>query len=43
VKNDATRLASLPDNDRVWISLGTAFQVTPSSRIDVGASYLAIG
>ncbi|MEJ0100144.1 MAG: outer membrane protein transport protein [Pseudomonadota bacterium] len=43
VKNSTTRLAAMPDNDRVWLSLGTRYQLTPNSRIDVGASYLVIG
>ncbi len=36
------RLVSLPDNDRVWLSLGTQWKVNQALALDVGASYLKI-
>lgn len=42
VKNDAHRLVSLPDNDRVWFSLGAQYAVSATSSLDLGAAYLYI-
>lgn len=36
------RLASLPDNDRMWFSLGTQWAATKAVTVDLGASYLKI-
>lgn len=42
VKNADHRLVSLPDNDRVWLSMGTQYTVSPGSVVDVGLAYLHI-
>lgn len=43
VKDAASRLVSLPDNDRVWLSFGAQYKPTPQSRFDFGGSYLVVG
>ncbi len=42
VKSETTRLASLPDNDRIWISVGGQYQHNANSKLDFGLSYLII-
>jgi long-chain fatty acid transport protein len=42
VKGAATRLVSLPDNNRLWLSLGSQWQPSKDSTLDVGAAYLYI-
>jgi long-chain fatty acid transport protein len=42
VKGATTRLVSLPDNDRVWFSLGAQWKPAKTTTIDVGASYLLV-
>jgi long-chain fatty acid transport protein len=42
VKNATTRLVSLPDNDRVWFSVGTQWKPAKTTTIDVGAAYLLV-
>ena len=42
VKGASTRRVSLPDNDRVWFSIGAQYAVSPSSTLDLGAAYLYI-
>jgi len=42
VKDESTRLTSLPDNDRVWFSLGAQWAPSKASRFDLGASYIYI-
>ncbi|TXT28066.1 MAG: long-chain fatty acid transport protein [Rhodocyclaceae bacterium] len=42
VKGATTRLVSLPDNDRVWFSIGTQWKPAKNTTIDVGATYLLI-
>jgi long-chain fatty acid transport protein len=42
VKRAATRLVSLPDNDRVWFSLGAQWAPSKASRLDLGATYIYI-
>ncbi|MDQ7988282.1 MAG: outer membrane protein transport protein [Candidatus Dactylopiibacterium sp.] len=42
VRSDASRLTSLPDNDRLWLTLGAGYALDRDSRIDVGAGYLFI-
>lgn len=42
VKGATTRLVSLPDNDRVWFSIGTQWKPAKNTTIDVGATYLFI-
>jgi len=42
VKRAETRLASLPDNDRVWFSFGTQWAPDKTSRVDFGVSYIVV-
>ncbi|HTH39160.1 MAG TPA: outer membrane protein transport protein [Rhodocyclaceae bacterium] len=40
VKGDATRLVSLPDNDRIWLSVGGQWKASKNSTLDFGLAYL---
>lgn len=40
VKGAETRMVSLPDNNRVWLSLGAQWKLSNASRIDFGGAYL---
>lgn len=40
VKSEATRLVSLPDNDRTWLSAGAQWTPKKGSTVDVGVTYL---
>lgn len=40
--NDNFRTARIPGNDRKWLSLGADWQVSPTSKFDVGYSHLFI-
>lgn len=42
VKGAATRLVSLPDNDRTWFSFGTQWTPKKGSTVDFGIAYLAL-
>ena len=42
VKRAATRLVSLPDNDRVWFSLGAQWATSKTTRLDLGATYIYV-
>jgi long-chain fatty acid transport protein len=42
VPNAETRSVRLPDNDRYWFSLGATYQMSKSSRVDVGYTYIHI-
>lgn len=42
VQSAAHRLASLPDNDRVWLSFGVQFMPSKASRLDVGYAHLFV-
>ena len=42
VKRAETRLASLPDNDRVWFSFGTQWAPDKTSRLDFGVTYIVV-
>ena len=42
VKDESTRLVSLPDNDRVWLSFGTQWVVDKASKLDLGMTYIYI-
>ncbi len=42
VKSAEHRLASLPDNNRVWLSFGVQFMPSKTSRLDVGYSHLFV-
>ena len=36
------RTVRLPDNDRIWLSLGSSYKLDNNNRIDVGAAYIKI-
>ena len=38
VPNAESRMVSMPDNDRVWLSAGAQWRVSRDSRIDFGAA-----
>jgi long-chain fatty acid transport protein len=40
VQSSDTRMASLPDNNRVWLSTGAQYKIDKASAIDVGIAYL---
>lgn len=42
VRNAASRLVSLPDNNRLWLTLGAGYAIDKASRIDVGTAYLIV-
>jgi long-chain fatty acid transport protein len=42
VKGASTRLVSLPDNNRLWLSLGAQWQTDKATTLDFGAAYLFI-
>lgn len=42
VKGESSRLTSLPDNDRVWFSLGAQWAPSKTSKLDLGASYIYV-
>ena len=42
VRGDATRMVSLPDNDRTWLSLGGQWAPAKGSTFDLGLTYLYI-
>lgn len=42
VKGAATRLVSLPDNNRTWFSFGTQWVPAKGSALDLGVAYLYI-
>ncbi len=42
VKGASTRLVSLPDNDRTWLSTGAQWNLGKSGVLDVGATYLLL-
>lgn len=42
VKRASTRLVSMPDNDRVWVSFGTEWAPNKVSTLDLGLSYIFI-
>lgn len=42
VKNATTRLASLPDNDRTWFSIGAQWKPAKDQAVDVGFAYLLV-
>lgn len=42
VKNSESRLVSLPDNNRTWLSFGAQWLPTKTSAIDLGIAYLYI-
>ncbi len=42
VKNAESRLTSLPDNDRTWLSAGVQWKPSKSTVLDLGAAYLYV-
>lgn len=42
VKRAETRLTSLPDNDRVWLSFGTQWTPDKATRLDLGLTYIYV-
>ena len=42
VKNPETRLVSMPDNDRIWLSLGAQWAPSKSSSLDFGVTYIHV-
>jgi long-chain fatty acid transport protein len=42
VRSDAERLVSLPDNDRLWLSVGAQWKPAKHSAVDVGLAYLQV-
>lgn len=42
VKGASTRLVSLPDNNRTWLSLGAKWKATKDLTLDGGATYLFV-
>jgi long-chain fatty acid transport protein len=43
VKGEATRLVSLPDNDRTQFSVGSQYLLGNGSTLDLGVAYLMVG
>lgn len=37
-----TRTARIPGNDRTWLALGAAWQVNPSTKLDIGYAHLFV-
>ncbi len=42
VKRAESRLVSLPDNDRVWLSFGAQWAPNKASRLDLGLTYIVV-
>lgn len=42
IRDPEHRLTSLPDNDRIWLSLGAQWKPGPSSTVDMGLAYLYV-
>lgn len=42
VRDPSTRLVSLPDNNRTWLTVGAQWKVAPESKLDFGLAYLHI-
>jgi long-chain fatty acid transport protein len=42
VRDDAFRPASLPDNDRYWVSLGAQYRFNKNTKVDVGYAHLFV-
>ncbi len=42
VKGADSRLTSMPDNDRIWFSLGAQWAPSKTSKLDFGATYIYI-
>ena len=42
VTGPGTRLVSLPDSNRTWLTAGAQWQLSPASKVDMGVAYLHI-
>lgn len=42
VKGSSTRLVSMPDNDRLWLSTGVQWAPSNTSKLDLGLAYLFV-
>lgn len=42
VRGTSERLVSLPDNDRVWLSVGAQWKLSKEARVDFGGAYLYV-
>ncbi len=42
VQSSDTRLSSLPDNNRVWLSTGAQYRIDKASVVDLGIAYLYV-
>ncbi|HJV25265.1 MAG TPA: outer membrane protein transport protein [Aromatoleum sp.] len=42
VKDKQSRLVSLPDNDRTWLTFGGQWKVSKSNTLDLGVAYLYV-
>ena len=42
VKNDQYRTPRIPDNDRLWVSLGMGYLITKNIGMDLGYSHLFV-
>lgn len=42
VQGASTRLVSLPDNNRIWLSFGTQWKPTKDSAVDLGIAHLFV-
>lgn len=42
VKRAATRLVSMPDNNRLWLSTGAQWMPTKAAKVDLGVAYLYV-
>ncbi|MFY9326759.1 MAG: outer membrane protein transport protein [Georgfuchsia sp.] len=42
VKGAATRLVSLPDNNRIWLTFGTQWKPATDATLDLGVAYLVM-
>ncbi|WP_027467501.1 OmpP1/FadL family transporter [Deefgea rivuli] len=40
--NDAERIASIPDSDRIWYALGARYNINKNSSIDLAAIYVQL-
>ncbi|SUO93395.1 OmpP1/FadL family transporter [Suttonella ornithocola] len=42
IKSADDRLVTMPDNDRLWLSLGAKYDINKNSTLDVGYSYMHV-
>ncbi|SDI72769.1 OmpP1/FadL family transporter [Propionivibrio dicarboxylicus] len=42
VKGATTRLTSLPDNDRIWLSTGAQWTLSKAAKVDLGLTYIHV-